>query len=303
MKPPPDTTLLATEQVQTQHAHLNRYASLELVRAFAEDQQQAVAAVLGASVQIAAAVDAAVERLRLGGRLIYLGAGTSGRLGVLDGVELIPTFSWPEQRTVTLIAGGPGAMYRAVEGAEDDPELAVHDLSSVQLAAPDVTVILAASGTTPYALGGAAYARRTGALSIGITNNPDSPLSAAVDCPVELPTGPEVISGSTRLKAGTAQKIALNTFSSAVMVRLHKVHGNLMVDLQVTNAKLRQRAIRLTQHVTQQGPESAENLLNAADFEVKTAIVMHFARVGSAEARVRLSEAQGDTEVALQARE
>ena len=270
----PDTALLATEQPSAEHADLDLLGTPALVAALSGDQEGALRAVQAAGASIARAVDLAVERLSRGGRLVYLGAGTSGRLGVLDGVELLPTFSWPPERLVTLIAGGDGAMFRAAEGAEDDLQAGVSELKQAGLSQRDVLIAVAASGTTPYVLGGLEYARQVGALSIGVSNNPGSPLMLRAEVAIALDTGPEVISGSTRLKAGTAQKITLNTLSSAIMVRLGKVYGNLMVDLQVTNAKLRRRALRLTMLASGAGEAEAEVALNAADGRVKTAVVM-----------------------------
>ena len=238
MNPP-----LRTEQPHPDHPGLDRYDTAALVEAFVADQALAALAVRAAAPQLAAAVDAAVPRLRAGGRIVTVGAGTSGRLGVLDSVELHPTFSWPRERAPALLAGGAGAMFVAVEGAEDDAAQGAADLAALQPQANDVVLLLAASGATPYALGAAEAASAAGALTVAIVNNPGAPLAAACELAVVLDTGPEVISGSTRLKAGTAQKIALNTFSSSVMVRLHKVYGNLMVDLRANNAKLVQRAL------------------------------------------------------------
>ncbi|XLE16200.1 N-acetylmuramic acid 6-phosphate etherase (plasmid) [Deinococcus altitudinis] len=292
--------LLATEQPSLLHPDLDLLSTPDLIAALADDQFSALRAVQAAAPSLALAADLAVERLALGGRLVYLGAGTSGRLGVLDGVELLPTFSWPPERLVTLIAGGERAMFRAAEGAEDDEAAAVSDLERHNLNAADVLIALAASGTTPYVLSGTAYANRLGALSIGISNNPGSPLLRLAQVPVALDTGPEVISGSTRLKAGTAQKISLNTLSSAIMVRLHKVYGNLMVDLQVTNIKLRRRALSLTVLATGAAPEQAEDALNEARDQVKTAIVMLRLNLSAPAARAVLAEAGGSLRAALE---
>jgi N-acetylmuramic acid 6-phosphate etherase len=288
-----------TETPATQHAQLDRHDSRALVAAIAGDQSRAVQAVLEAGPQLAHAVEAALPRLRAGGRLLYAGAGTSGRLGVLDSVELLPTFSWPSARACALMAGGPSAMYLAVEGAEDDREQGARDLLALAPQPHDVVIGLAASGTTPYVLGVLQAAREAGALTIGIANNAGTPVLAAADCPVLLDTGPEVVSGSTRLKAGTAQKIALNTLSTALMVRLHKVYGNLMVDLRATNAKLRARALRLTQLAAGADEASARAALQACEGHVKTAIVMLRAGLDPAQARARLEAAEGSVEQAL----
>jgi N-acetylmuramic acid 6-phosphate etherase len=292
-------TPLPTEQAHPGHAQLDNYDTAALVDAFIADQALAAAAVQAAASSLAEAVDAAVPRLRAGGRLVYVGAGTSGRLGVLDSVELNPTFSWPPERARSLLAGGANAMFIAVEGAEDDRSKGSADLRTLSPTPQDVVLVVAASGATPYALGAAAAARAAGALTIGLANNPGSPLAAACELAVLLDTGPEVISGSTRLKAGTAQKIALNTFSSSVMVRLHKVYGNLMVDLRATNAKLVQRALRLTMAATGADAAAARAALAACGSRVKVAIVMLQGGLDAAEAERRLSAAAGSVRGAL----
>ncbi len=292
-------SLLNTEQPHPAHAGLDRYDSAALVEAFIADQALAALAVRGAAAALAQAVDGAVPRLRAGGRIVYVGAGTSGRLGVLDSVELQPTFSWPRERAPALLAGGEGAMFVAVEGAEDNREQGGADLRALLPTPHDVVLLLAASGSTPYALGAAAAARAAGALTVGIVNNPGAPLAAACEIAVVLDTGPEVISGSTRLKAGTAQKIALNTFSSSVMVRLHKVYGNLMVDLRATNAKLVRRALQLTQRATGAPEGAAKAALAACGSRVKVAIVMLKAGVDVAEAEHRLARSEGSVHGAL----
>ena len=291
---------LRTEQPHPEHEDLDRYATAALVEAFIADQALAAQAVRGAAAALTQAVDAALPRLHRGGRLIYVGAGTSGRLGVLDSVELHPTFSWPRERSRALLAGGDGAMFVAVEGAEDDSAQGAYDLQALQPTPNDVVLLLAASGTTPYALGAATVARAAGALTVGLVNNPGAPLAAACEIGVVLDTGPELISGSTRLKAGTAQKIALNTFSSAVMVKLHKVYGNLMVDLRATNTKLRRRALRLTVAATGATEARAEAALAECGHSVKVAIVMLEAGVDATRAQARLAAADGSIHQALQ---
>jgi N-acetylmuramic acid 6-phosphate etherase len=291
---------LKTEQPHAGHAQLDRYDTPALIAAFVADQAQAAQAVQAAAPQLAQAVDAAVPRLRAGGRIVYVGAGTSGRLGVLDSVELHPTFSWPRERARALLAGGEGAMFVAVEGAEDDAAQGAADLRALAPGVNDVVLVLAASGATPYGLGAAQAARAAGALTVGIVNNPGAPLAAACEIGVVLDTGPEVISGSTRLKAGTAQKIALNTFSSSVMVRLHKVYGNLMVDLRATNAKLVRRALRLTMRATGADEAAAQAALAACGASVKVAIVMLRAGVDAAQALRLLQAAEGSVHAALE---
>ena len=291
--------LLNTEQPHPAHAQLDAYSTTALVDALAADQAGAAAAVRRAGPALALAVDAATARLRQGGRLVYVGAGTSGRLGLLDSVELHPTFSWPHERALALLAGGDGALYRAVEGAEDSREGGAADIAAAAVGALDVVLLLAASGTTPYAVAAAEAARRAGALTVGFANNPGAPLLAACEVGVLLDTGPELISGSTRLKAGTAQKIALNTFSSAVMVKLHKVYGNLMVDVRASNAKLVQRALRLTMLASGAEEIAARAALVASDQCVKLAIVMLKAGIDAATAQARLEAAQGSIAAAL----
>jgi N-acetylmuramic acid 6-phosphate etherase len=286
--------MLNTESPSTQHTELDRYATPDLVTAFVDDQMQAVQAVRAASADLARAVDTALPRMRAGGRLIYAGAGTSGRLGVLDSVELYPTFSWPHERAVGLLAGGNSAMFVAVEGAEDDTEQGARDVQAAGTGPNDVVLLVAASGSTPYVLGALQAARSAGALTIGFANNPNAPVTQQAEIGITLDTGSEVISGSTRLKAGTSQKIALNTFSSALMVRLNKVHGNLMVDLKATNTKLVRRAVALTMRATGCNESVARNTLLACDHHVKVAVVAIQCDVDIAAARERLAIA-GDS--------
>ncbi len=294
--------LLHTESPSLQHPDLDLYDSARLMQALVEDQQAALDAVRAAAPALAAAVDTALPRIRAGGRLLYAGAGTSGRLGVLDSVELGPTFSWPAERAVALIAGGASAMFVAVEGAEDDQDQGGRDLMAQQPGPQDVLLALAASGQTPYVLGALAAARAAGCLTVGLANNPGSAVLAACDHPVLLDTGAEIISGSTRLKAGTAQKIALNSFSSALMVRLNKVHGNLMVDMKATNAKLIRRAVALTRRATGVDEARAQQALSQCDFSVKTAIVMLLRQLDAPDAARLLERHQGSVRHALAAR-
>ncbi|QOL50750.1 N-acetylmuramic acid 6-phosphate etherase [Massilia litorea] len=291
--------MLKTETPAQDHALLDQYPTAELVNVLVDDQINAVNAVRAAAPRIAAAVAAAVPRMEAGGRLIYVGAGTSGRLGLLDSVELYPTFSWPHGRAVALLAGGSDAMFVAVEGAEDNVDQGAADLRAVDVSKNDVVLLIAASGGTPYVLGALRAARAVGALTIGFANNVDAPIANEADVGVTLDTGAEVISGSTRLKAGTSQKIALNTFSSALMVRLNKVHGNLMVDLKATNAKLVRRAIRLTAFATGVDEDAARAVLEQCDFHVKTAIVALSKQTNVEQARVLLENARGSVRQAL----
>ena len=295
------TTATTTESPSLQHAELDSYLLPELVAAFIDDQFDAVHAVRRAAPSIACAVQAALVRLEAGGRLIYVGAGTSGRLGMLDSVELFPTFSWPHERAIGILAGGRTAMFEAVEGAEDDVAQGAIDLLALSpgLCSLDVVLLLAASGATPYVLGALGAARSHGALTIGIANNAGAPLVLQAEIGILLATGAEVISGSTRLKAGSAQKIALNTISSALMVRLHKVYGNLMVDLRPTNAKLVGRAVRLTMHATGADEQSARSTLQQCRFHVKVAIVALIRHQTVAQAQALLDRANGSVRMAL----
>ena len=291
--------MLKTESPSLEHTRLDEYSIDDLVAAFADDQLVAVNAVRAARGQIAAAVAAALPRLERGGRLIYIGAGTSGRLGLLDSVELYPTFSWPRERAIALLAGGAEAVYRAAEGAEDNAEQGGLDLVATSAGPNDVVIALAAAGTTAYTLGAMRAARKAGALTIGIANNVDAPLTAEAEIGITLDTGAELISGSTRLKAGTAQKITLNTFSSSVMVRMNKVYGNLMVDLKPTNAKLVRRAIRLTMLAANTDEATAKATLEKCQFQIKVAIVAIAKKIDIEVAEKKLAAANGSVRAAI----
>jgi N-acetylmuramic acid 6-phosphate etherase len=291
--------MLRTESPSDEHTELDLYPTLDLVQALADDQHQAVRAVIAAAPVLALAVEAALPRLEAGGRLVYVGAGTSGRLGLLDSVELNPTFSWPPERAVALMAGGRTALVAAVEGAEDDAAQGAADVRLAQVDARDVVLLIAASGSTPYVLGALEAARSAGALTLGLANNAGSPLAAQAEFGILLDTGAELVSGSTRLKAGTAQKIALNTFSTALMVRLNKVYGNLMVDLRATNAKLRRRALALTVRASGADELAAERALRDSGFRVKVALVALRAGVDVHVASDRLDACGGSVRAAL----
>ena len=293
--------MLKTESPSLEHTELDEYSVDDLVGAFTDDQVVAVNAVCAARGQIAAAVAATVPRLQRGGRLIYVGAGTSGRLGLLDSVELYPTFSWPRERAIALLAGGDQAVYQAAEGAEDNAEQGALDLDATIAGPNDVVIALAAAGTTPYTLGALRAARKAGALTIGIANNANAPLTLEAEIGITLDTGAELISGSTRLKAGTAQKITLNTFSSCVMVRLNKVYGNLMVDLKPTNAKLVRRAIRLTMLATGASEAIAQETLVGCGFQIKVAIIAIVKKINVEAAAAQLATAAGSVRAALAA--
>ncbi len=291
---------LQTEQPNPSSYGIDARSTEEILRIMnAEDHK--VAPAVGAEIpRIARAVDIIVDRLSRGGRLFYVGAGTSGRLGALDAAECPPTFRVPPDLVQAVIAGGEKALTRSTEASEDDPEGAVRDLTARGFAPSDVLVGIAASGRTPYVLGAVEWARRLGAATVGITSNPGSPLAGLVDVAIVPLTGPEIIAGSTRLKAGTAAKLVLNMLSTATMIRLGHVYGNLMVNVQPTNVKLRARARRILRQAAGVPEEEADRLLAAAGDNVKVAIVMARTGLSRAEAERRLAEAGGRVSAALQ---
>jgi N-acetylmuramic acid 6-phosphate etherase len=266
---------VSTEEVSPRFEALDLWSASDVVDALLEGQLAAVAVVHGAAAAIARAVTAAAARLESGaGRLVYVGAGTSGRLAVQDGVELVPTYGWPETRLVYLVAGGEPALVRSIEGAEDDAAGARAAVAGLGLGPADVVVAVAASGRTPYAVAAVEAARAAGALTIALANNDPSPLLAAAEAPIPLATGAEVVAGSTRLKAGTAQKAALGTLSTALMVALGRTHGNLMVDVAARNTKLDTRRITMVRRIANVDAAVAEAALLAADGHAKTAVLL-----------------------------
>ncbi|MGO5116453.1 N-acetylmuramic acid 6-phosphate etherase [Candidatus Avoscillospira sp. LCP25S3_F1] len=284
---------LPTEQRNPNTADIDRVSTLEIVRRINEEDKKVAYAVERELESIAKAVDAIQEALRSGGRLIYCGCGTSGRLGVLDAAECPPTYSADPGMVVGVIAGGERAMFKAVEGAEDNTEAGREDMKQIHLSAKDVLVGIAASGRTPYVLGAMAYAHEIGAKTVALTCNKASKMNAAADIPIGVETGPEVITGSTRMKCGTAEKMVLNMLSTGAMIRLGKVYGNLMVDVMPTNEKLVRRAISIVATAAHVDEDVARRTLEACGFSVKTAIVM-LVRGGSAEeANERLKETGG----------
>jgi N-acetylmuramic acid 6-phosphate etherase len=290
---------LTTEAVNPASVRIDELSSLEIVRLMnAEDAGVAVAVATQAEA-IARAIEGVTERMRRGGRLVSIGAGTSGRLGVLDAAECPPTFSTPPELVVGLIAGGPQALLRAVEGAEDDPDLGRRDLDSVGLSAADAVLGIATSGRTPYVIGALARGRELGALTIGLVCNARAELADLCDVLIAPEVGPEIIAGSTRLKAGTATKMVLNMISTGTMVQLGKTYGNLMVDLRATNSKLLVRARRLVARLADVTEEEAERLLAACEGELKTAVVAHTRSVPPAEARAILAQVEGRLREAL----
>ena len=297
-----DLSNLTTEAVNPRSAELDAMSTLEVVAAINDEDQHVAAAVRMALPYIARAIDAIVPRLHKGGRLIYIGAGTSGRLGVLDAVECPPTFSSDPRQVCGLIAGGERAFFKAVEGAEDNPELAVDDLRSMKIGPSDCIVGIAASGRTPFVIGSLEYAREVGALAVAVTMNRGSLMVESADIAIEVETGPEVLTGSTRLKAGTATKMVLNMLSTGVFVRLNKVYGNLMVDVQATNEKLRARSIRIVALACGCGLDHAAKLLQEASGEVKVAIVVGKKDVPAPIARTLLLANESSIRAALLAK-
>ncbi len=284
---------MLTEQANPRTRNLDQLSALELVSVMNAEDATVAETVRNALPQVAQAVEQISEQLKQGGRLFYLGAGTSGRLGVLDAAECVPTFGTPPELVQALIAGGPTALLQAVEGAEDHFEQATPDLRARGFQPDDALIGIAASGSTPYVLGGLAFANSLGALTIGISCNEPAPVLEQAQLPIALPVGPEVLTGSTRLKAGTAQKMVLNMISTAVMVQLGKTFENLMVDVQVTNAKLARRARGIVEQVGQVDASAAERLLEAAGGHVKTALVMARLQVDAPQARILLEDVQG----------
>ena len=265
---------MRTEELSPRFEDLDAWPSLEAVHAMFEGQLSAVAAVRQALPDIVSAGEAAARRLVEGGRIVYAGAGTSGRIGVQDGAELSPTFDWPEDRVVFAIAGGERALKASAEGAEDDRGGAKRALASLAIGARDVAIGLAASGATPYTVEFVSGARERGALTIAVANNPGAPLLASAEHPILVDTGPEVLAGSTRMKAGTAQKVVLNLLSTLVMIRLGRVHRGLMVDMRARNAKLMRRATAMISHLAHCDGETAKRAFEAADGEVKLAVLL-----------------------------
>jgi N-acetylmuramic acid 6-phosphate etherase len=265
---------MTTEERSSRFADLDLWPTGDAVEAMLEAQIAGAEAVRSQVGAIAAAADEAARRLAdPGGRLIYVGAGTSGRLAVQDGVELGPTYGWGGERIVYILAGGKDALLSSVEGAEDDAEAGEREMLAAGPTASDVVIAIAASGTTPYTLGALSQAGG-GVLTIGLANNPGSPLLALAAHPILLDTGAEVVAGSTRMKAGTAQKIALNLLSTAIMLRLGRIHAGLMIDMRVSNAKLRRRAVGMIQEIAGVDPQTAETALGDASGEIKRAVLI-----------------------------
>ncbi len=290
---------LLTEQVNPESHDIDARSTLEILTIINDQDRQVVPAVAAEIPQLAKLVDGVVNALRNNGRLFYIGAGTSGRLGVLDAAECPPTFSVSPDTVQGIMAGGEAALGRATEATEDDPAQGRRDLLERGFLRSDVLVGIAASGRTPYVLGAVAAARELGALTGGISCSPDSDLARAVDIAVTPLPGPEVIAGSTRMRAGTATKLVLNMLSTAVMIRLGYVYGNLMVNVQPKNEKLADRATRIIAEATGLTLQQAGELLEISGRDVKTAIVMGRLRVGASAAREKLADARGHVRQAL----
>ncbi|MEU9351436.1 N-acetylmuramic acid 6-phosphate etherase [Streptomyces griseoloalbus] len=292
---------MTTEAYRPELADIDRLPTLDIAR-FMNAEDATVATAVGAQLPaISAAIDAVTERMTRGGRLVYAGAGTAGRLGVLDASECPPTFNTDPSLVVGLIAGGPSALVTAVEGAEDSEESARRDLDVLGLSGDDVVVGISASGRTPYAVEAVRHARSRGALTIGLACNADSPLAAAAEHGIDVVVGPETLTGSTRLKAGTAQKLVLNMLSTITMVKLGKTYGNLMVDVRASNEKLRARAHRIVALATEASDESIETALADNDGEVKNTILTLLASVDAPTAARLLEDAHGHLRRALEA--
>jgi N-acetylmuramic acid 6-phosphate etherase len=265
---------MRTEDRSARFEDLDAWSSLEAVHAMFEGQLSAVAAVRAALPDIVKAGEAAAAWLADGGRLVYAGAGTSGRIGVQDGAELSPTFDWPEERVVFAIAGGERALRCSAEGAEDDRDAAKRTLAHFAISVRDIVIGLAASGATPYTIEFLRGARDRGALTVAIANNPGAPLLEAAEHAILVETGPEVLAGSTRMKAGTAQKVVLNLFSTLVMIRLGRVYRGLMVGMRARNAKLLRRATAMISHLAHCDDETAQQAFDAADGDLKVAVLL-----------------------------
>ncbi|WP_447877473.1 N-acetylmuramic acid 6-phosphate etherase [Serratia fonticola] len=291
---------MVTESRNPASSQIDTLPTLDMLAVINSEDQKVPLAVAATLPEIARVVDLVVDAFACGGRLIYCGAGTSGRLGILDASECPPTYGTPREQVVGLIAGGHAAILQAVENAEDSPQMGEQDLRNLDFNARDVLVGIAASGRTPYVLGAIAYARSVGATAVAISCNPNSEMGQAADIAIEPVVGPEVVTGSSRMKAGTAQKLILNMITTGAMIRSGKVYSNLMVDVEATNAKLIQRQVNIVVEATECGPEEAEEALNQCQRHCKTAIVMILGGLSAPEASAVLSKNKGFIRQALQ---
>jgi N-acetylmuramic acid 6-phosphate etherase len=291
--------MIPTERISPRYMELERWPTADMVSALLESQMAATAAAMEAAAPLARAIDAAAPRLGAGGRLLYLGAGTSGRLAALDAAELAPTFGWPPARAIALMAGGSGAFLHAAEGAEDDGAAAIAALDAQALSPQDVVIGLAASGRTPFVVAGLAHARAAGALTIAIGNNPDGAITRTAEIALTAATGPEVLAGSTRMKAGTAQKALLNCLSTGIFVRMGYVYRGRMVEMRPTNDKLQERAVQMVAELAGTDSARAAQALAAADGVIKLAIVMLAGPLPRAQAEALLAQVEGRLHHAL----
>lgn len=291
---------MVTESRNPASSQIDTLPTLDMLAVINSEDQKVPLAVAATLPEIARVVDLVVDAFACGGRLIYCGAGTSGRLGILDASECPPTYGTPREQVVGLIAGGHAAILQAVENAEDSPQMGEQDLRNLGFNARDVLVGIAASGRTPYVLGAIAYARSVGATAVAISCNPNSEMGQAADIAIEPVVGPEVVTGSSRMKSGTAQKLILNMITTGAMIRSGKVYSNLMVDVEATNAKLIQRQVNIVVEATECGPEEAEEALNQCQRHCKTAIVMILGGLSAPEASAVLSKNKGFIRQALQ---
>ena len=291
--------MMLSEQRNQNTLHIDALSSLEVVTLLNHEDKQVAFAVEKNLPQIAQAVEHIVAAFQSGGRLVYMGAGTSGRLGVLDASECPPTFGVPSSMVVGLIAGGEPALRNAVEGAEDNHEAGEQDLRHIHFSNKDVLVGIAASGRTPYVIGGLTYAKQLGAITVSLVSNPNAIMSEIADIAITTAVGPEALTGSSRLKSGTAQKMVLNMLTTAAMIRLGKCYQNLMVDVQATNQKLKARAIRIVMQATDCDQATAEQTLHTTNGNAKLAIMMLLSRLDKAQAEAVLAQNKGRLQDAL----
>ena len=290
---------LITEQRNPNSMHVDSLSALEIVQLMNEEDKQVPLAIEKCLPQIAQAVECIVAAFQQGGRLVYIGAGTSGRLGVLDASECPPTFGVSPEMVKGIIAGGERALRHPIEGAEDSKEQAVIDLQTIQFSSKDVLVGIAASGRTPYVIGALEYAKSLDSVTVSIASNPNSAMANIVDIAIDTVVGPEVLTGSSRLKSGTAQKLVLNMLTTASMILMGKCYQNLMVDVQASNEKLKARAIRIVMQATDCDKALAEETLKQADQNAKLAIMMILSGLDRAQAEALLEKHQGKLQLAL----
>jgi N-acetylmuramic acid 6-phosphate etherase len=290
---------LLTEQVNINSANLDRLSTIEIVDLFNKEDLNTINAIAGARTELAAAIDMIAANLQQGGRLFYIGAGTSGRLGVLDAAECPPTFCTPPELVQGILAGGAGALVKSSEGLEDIASDGAQAMVDNNIGEHDVVVGITAGGTTPYVHGAIESAKQRGAKTVFIACVPANQVASIADIDIRLPVGPEILSGSTRLKSGTVTKMALNILSTGTMVKLGKVYGNRMVDVAVTNTKLLDRALQMIQDLTQLERDAASALLDASGRSVKVALLMHWTQVDRSKAEAILSQHQGQLRSAV----